>query len=83
MARILDIIRDAPPEYPWDMSARAALRARIDPRWRAYCLAQAAAALMDALAGANQPFVTDRVRRDSCRSNLRRGRSYLGMAAKR
>lgn len=83
MNTVVRLIRNAPPEYPWDLSARAALRARIDARWRAYCLAQACAALIDALAGANQPFVSERDRRAICRSNLRRGRSYLGMAAKR
>lgn len=81
--RILDVIRNAPPEYPWALSARAQLRARIDLKWRAYCATQAVAAVLDALAGALTPYMTRRDQRDSCIANLRRGRDYLEMAAKR
>jgi anti-sigma-K factor RskA len=79
---IVRLIRDDTPEYPWDESPRAELWRRIDFRWRSYCLTQAAAAVLGALAGANSPFTSRKDRRESCLSNLRRGRDYLGMAAK-
>lgn len=81
--RLLDVIRDTPPEYPWDLSARSQLRATIDLRWRAYCLTQAYAGLLDAAAGAIGPFSSRKDRRESCIVNLRRSGDYVNMAVKR
>lgn len=83
MSLIVRAIRNAPPEYPWENSARQALRNMVDVRWRSYCIAQSVAAVIDALAGALTPFTSRKDRRESVVTNLNRGRDYLGMAAKK
>lgn len=89
MNTLVRLVRNDPPDYPWELSARAELARRIaslDLRWRSYCLAQAAAATLDAMASALGPFpmhTSRHERRELCISNLQRGRQYLGMAAKK
>lgn len=87
MASLIRAIRNAPPEYPWERSAREELINRIDLRWRAYCLLQATAISVGAVATLIAPGYfyesTATQRRSSIKTNSETIRDYLGMAAKR
>lgn len=86
MSLIVRAIRNAPPEYPWEHSARGELMARIDLRWRSYCLVQAVSAIVDALAAAIGPGFSTMSRKEQRQltlSHLERSREYVRMAANR